>query len=251
MWKAWSVAAGAWPRATLVHISEHKINKRIILHPFGVNALLERNLTFLRNLTAGLLDCQSRQQDARLCRAIPAERPVMTECMAALNPNQTLQYRLEITMKCAILGPVQGYKNSTHIQPRRMLRQFICQQTRWARKGSNLVDVSQSACINHPSIEATARCKQCGTPVCNACLVMGPTGRFCSTVCREKHQAFVQRAQQLDGKARSSFFPKLRRLVGWLIMSAMVVLVLAVIGTLFEIPVLSPLVLQLRGYIGV
>lgn len=114
-----------------------------------------------------------------------------------------------------------------------------------------MVDITRSACINHPSIEATVRCKQCGTPVCNACMVAGATGRFCSNACRDKHQAFVQRAQQLDGKARTSFFAKLRRWAGWLIMAALVAVVLGVVGTLFEVPVLTPLVYQVRGMIGV
>jgi hypothetical protein len=86
-----------------------------------------------------------------------------------------------------------------------------------------------SACVNHPSIEATGRCKQCSRPFCSACAVQGATGQFCSNACKEKHESFVQRAAKLDDMQRdTSFFAKIwiriRKLLAFLI----VALILAV-----------------------
>lgn len=108
-----------------------------------------------------------------------------------------------------------------------------------------------SACINHPGIEAATRCKQCGKPVCRACTVAGPTGYFCSEACNQKHQQFASRARELEGQARSSFFPKLRGLITTLLVIAVVVVALGVVATFFPIPVLSDLTLQVRGMIGI
>jgi len=110
---------------------------------------------------------------------------------------------------------------------------------------------TESGCINHPGIEATHRCKQCNKPVCDACVVPGPTGRFCSTACKEKHEAFTRQAQRMEGRARSGLFVKLRKLAGALLLVLAVCLALGVIGTVFTVPVLSDIVYQVRGIIGI
>ncbi|HEX73151.1 MAG TPA: hypothetical protein ENN65_07530 [Candidatus Hydrogenedentes bacterium] len=114
-----------------------------------------------------------------------------------------------------------------------------------------MVEASRSSCINHPGVEATVRCKQCGTPVCDTCVESGPTGRFCSPACRQKHEAFMQRAQQMDGRARSGVFVKLRGLIGSIIIILVVLAVIGVAATLFPIPILSDLVFQLRGMLNI
>lgn len=110
---------------------------------------------------------------------------------------------------------------------------------------------TQSGCINHPGVEAAARCKQCSRPICGACVVSGPTGIFCSAGCKEKHETFARRAQELDDKARSSFFIKLKGLIVWLIVVVGVAFAIGFIGTAVNIPVLTPLVQQVRGIIGI
>lgn len=109
-----------------------------------------------------------------------------------------------------------------------------------------------SSCINHPGVEASGRCKQCGKPFCNACAVAGPTGRFCSDTCKEKHQAFIQRAQQLDRQSVVSggFLLKLRRMAIKLVIWAAVILVAVYFLTKYdiEVPILSDLI---RRYIPV
>jgi len=86
-----------------------------------------------------------------------------------------------------------------------------------------------SACINHPAVEATGRCKQCTKPFCDACAVPGATGLFCSAACKEKHELFVQRAAKLDDMQRdTSFFAKLWIRIRKLLVFAIVILFLAV-----------------------
>ncbi len=60
-----------------------------------------------------------------------------------------------------------------------------------------------SGCINHPSIEAVGRCKQCGKPFCSTCEIPGPTGKFCSDPCKQRHEVFVKRAAKLDDMRRT------------------------------------------------
>jgi hypothetical protein len=113
-----------------------------------------------------------------------------------------------------------------------------------------MLDGTQSGCINHPGIEARARCKQCGKPVCGACIVAGPTGKFCSDACKETNQQFLVRAQQLEGKGGTALFTKLKGLIASLVIVAAVCIALGVVATVFEIPVLSGLVVKARGIIG-
>lgn len=105
-----------------------------------------------------------------------------------------------------------------------------------------MVDATHSACINHPAIEATGRCKQCGRPMCDACTVTGPTGRFCGEPCERKHEAFVQRARELEARSasrsRSLFGVRLRALVGGLLKGGVLAAVVLGVGYWFEVPVL-------------
>jgi cation transport ATPase len=104
-----------------------------------------------------------------------------------------------------------------------------------------MLNGSVSGCINHPGIEAVARCKQCGKPVCGACMVSGPTGRFCSDACKEKHERFIRRAQELE-KTRprtGNLAKKLRRLIVKLVILVAVLLVLGWVAVYFDIPVVG------------
>lgn len=114
-----------------------------------------------------------------------------------------------------------------------------------------MVSATSSGCINHPGVEAVLRCKMCGRPVCGACIETGPTGRFCSTSCRDKHQAFAARAQQLDGRGGSGLYTKLKRLVTWLIIAAVVLASIGFISVIYYIPVVSELTQRARGIIGI
>ena len=113
-----------------------------------------------------------------------------------------------------------------------------------------MLKASMTGCINHPGMVADHRCKQCAKPVCNSCIQRGPTGVFCSEACKVQHEQYMQRAGQLDGRARSSFFVKLRGLVVGLIVLAAVVGGIGFIGTEVEIPILSDIAWTVRDLIG-
>lgn len=110
-----------------------------------------------------------------------------------------------------------------------------------------------STCLNHPGIEAIGRCKQCGKPFCSACKIMGPTGLFCCNECKDKHEAFVQRAAQLEArKAPINIMAKLRTAVGKLIVILILLGFLGMLGNFFpDIPILGSLVARVREIIGV
>ena len=36
----------------------------------------------------------------------------------------------------------------------------------------------KTQCINHPTVPAAVRCKQCAQPACTKCIVLAPLGRF-------------------------------------------------------------------------
>lgn len=96
-----------------------------------------------------------------------------------------------------------------------------------------------SSCLNHPTVAAIGRCKQCGKPFCGTCEIKGPTGNFCSDECKGRHETFVQRAGKLDDmkKARWGVGAILKKSV---ILSVIVVAAAAGAHFMgFEIPVLS------------
>lgn len=113
-----------------------------------------------------------------------------------------------------------------------------------------------SGCINHPGVEATARCKQCGKPVCNACHVVGPTGVFCSESCKEKHMAFIQRAQALEQRRKAGpgqFSLKVKKFIT---KAVVVVILLFAAGFLLVyynkyIPYVSELIDRVRAFINI
>ena len=110
-----------------------------------------------------------------------------------------------------------------------------------------MVSGTLSSCINHPSIEATGRCKQCSKPYCDTCAVRGPTGNFCSAECKQRHEVFVQRAAKLDDMRRdTSFFAKawitIRKLIVFTIVALIIAVVVHYLG--YPVPVVSDLINQ-------
>ena len=109
-----------------------------------------------------------------------------------------------------------------------------------------------TGCIHHPSVEAIVHCRQCATPVCGACMVPGPTGRFCSIECREKNEIFIKKAQDCDvvKKRGGGFSHGIVKLAGRVVVLLATAFALGVAGTVFEIPGLSDLTRTVRGMIG-
>ena len=106
---------------------------------------------------------------------------------------------------------------------------------------------SSTGCVNHPGIEAVARCRQCGKPVCGSCVVIGVTGKFCSEDCREKHAHFVESAQKLELEkgVRAGLFTRLKRWTVKLVMFAVALVSLGLVLTylnILDIPFLRAII---------
>ena len=108
-----------------------------------------------------------------------------------------------------------------------------------------MVGAKTIGCINHPNLEAIGRCRQCSKPVCSNCGVRGAKGLYCSDICREKHEQFMERAKDtdLERATRRGLFFHLRKLIGSLIMLGVVLFALGFTAYHIFIPVLTPLTL--------
>ncbi len=58
----------------------------------------------------------------------------------------------------------------------------------------------ESYCINHSDRVATARCRQCGKPLCDECKIITKEGIFCSEKCHERAKAFSSRMEEIEDK---------------------------------------------------
>jgi len=106
-----------------------------------------------------------------------------------------------------------------------------------------MLSPSVSGCINHPGVEAVARCKQCGKPACASCVVSGPTGQFCSEACKDRHEKFIERAQQLQERSRSTgTFKKLKTFIIKLVILIIALVILGFAALQFDLPVVSDFV---------
>ena len=108
----------------------------------------------------------------------------------------------------------------------------------------------KTQCINHPTVPAAIRCKQCASPACTKCVVHAPFGRFCSEHCRDQYNAMHVQAEAMQPQGKSSPLLGLRRLIKKVVLVAIGICMLGVIGTLVKVPVLTPLVFKIREIIG-
>ena len=113
-----------------------------------------------------------------------------------------------------------------------------------------MVGAKSIGCINHPNLEAIGRCKQCGKPVCSSCGIRTTAGFYCSDICREQHETFMQRAKDmdLDRATRRGLFFHTRNLIGSLIMLSAVLFALGFTAYHISIPVLTPLTLKALNF---
>ena len=100
-----------------------------------------------------------------------------------------------------------------------------------------------STCTQHPGFDAIGRCKQCGKPFCSQCQVKGPTGLFCCENCKKMHEAFTQKAMQLDSMTKtSSMLTKLtgfvKQLIAWIILALFIAAIAHYVFNV-EVPVIS------------
>lgn len=116
-----------------------------------------------------------------------------------------------------------------------------------------MVGAKTIGCINHPNIEAVGRCKQCSKPVCSNCGVRGVAGYYCSEICREKHEQFMQRAKDmdLDRATKRGLFFHTRKLMGSLLMLGVVLFALGFTAYHIYIPILSELTIKVLNFIAI
>lgn len=115
-----------------------------------------------------------------------------------------------------------------------------------------MLDATKSGCLNHPTVEAVGRCKQCSTPFCGACEVRSPHGRFCSDVCKDKFAQFTARAQELDKHApRAGLFTRLRLFAMKAFALVLAIGAIAFALVYFNVPVAGPVARRLFQVIGV
>lgn len=107
-------------------------------------------------------------------------------------------------------------------------------------------------CINHPGVEAIGRCRQCGKPVCKQCGIAGVQGFYCSEICQEKHEKFVQRAAKLEPEKgyKPGIGFRLRQLLGLLITVAAILCVLGMVSYLTYIPLLTDVTTRVLSVLG-
>ncbi len=102
-----------------------------------------------------------------------------------------------------------------------------------------------SACINHSAVEAVARCKQCGKPLCGQCVVKGATGNFCGATCQQQNEMFAKKAQDLEKKgALGPGTSSGGSIIGKLVALVLLLAILAVAAAYLNVPVVGPLVRQ-------
>ena len=57
-------------------------------------------------------------------------------------------------------------------------------------------------CLNHPDVDAAAKCAACGKPLCTECIMIFDNQKYCSEACYFKGLASGMRAEQVIGARR-------------------------------------------------
>ena len=57
-------------------------------------------------------------------------------------------------------------------------------------------------CLNHPDVNATAKCAACGKPLCKECIMIFDNQKYCSETCYYKGLASGMRAEQVISAKR-------------------------------------------------
>ncbi len=59
-------------------------------------------------------------------------------------------------------------------------------------------------CLNHPDVNAVAKCAACGKPLCAECVMIFDNQKYCSEACHLKGLASQLRAENVIGKKKST-----------------------------------------------
>ncbi|HYG78595.1 MAG TPA: hypothetical protein VEK08_26585 [Planctomycetota bacterium] len=83
-----------------------------------------------------------------------------------------------------------------------------------------------SVCVNHPNIQAEARCACCHKPVCGACVLRQGSSTFCSEKCIENAARFNASFRPDRGPG---FFGTIKNMIVSLVGLAAVLAIIAVL----------------------
>lgn len=114
-----------------------------------------------------------------------------------------------------------------------------------------MADITRSECIYHPGKPAVNQCKQCGATTCHTCTVTGPSGRFCSSECEAAHRARLRGASQQAIQRPPTLLARIRKLARTLLVLAVLLIAAGLVGSVFNIPVLTPLTFAVRNFLGI
>ena len=59
-------------------------------------------------------------------------------------------------------------------------------------------------CLNHPDVNAIAKCEACGKPLCAECVMILDNRKYCSEACHLKGLASQLRAESVIGEKRKT-----------------------------------------------
>lgn len=82
--------------------------------------------------------------------------------------------------------------------------------------------IKGSVCLNHPNVEAAARCATCSKPVCGDCAQVHDGVTYCSQLCYENAKRTGVMVEDVERrKAKANFRRRVRMLVNLLVLAAL------------------------------
>lgn len=83
--------------------------------------------------------------------------------------------------------------------------------------------IKGSVCLNHPNVEAVARCATCSKPVCGECAQVHDGGTYCSQLCYDNAKRTSIMVEDVERrKAKANFRRRLKMIINLLILAAII-----------------------------
>ena len=81
--------------------------------------------------------------------------------------------------------------------------------------------IKGSVCLNHPNVEAVARCATCSKPVCGECAQVHDGGTYCSQLCHDNAKRTGMMIEDVERrKAKANFRRRLKMIINLLVLAA-------------------------------
>lgn len=81
--------------------------------------------------------------------------------------------------------------------------------------------IKGSVCLNHPTIEAVARCATCSKPICGECAQVNENGTYCSQLCYDNAKRTGMMVEDVERrKAKVNMRRRLKIIINLLILAA-------------------------------